>query len=217
MLLCNPCNPTGKVFTLEELQTIAGFAADHDLLIFCDETYENLVWPGHRHISIGSLADARDRTVTVTSMGKTYSVTGWRVGYLAAEEALTNELRKMHDFHTVTAPHPFQVALARALDELPPEFYQRLRDEYWARKQILVRRALPRRVELLRAGRIVLPVVRVQPGVRGRRRRILRAAAAGGRRGRSGRIGILSLPVAGSAADAVHVFEIPNDYGRSGT
>src|SRR5438270_3742567 len=137
VLLCNPCNPTGKVFTREELETIASFAADHDLLIFCDETYEQLVWPGHRHISIGSLAEARDRTVTVTSMGKTYSVTGWRVGYLAAEEALTNELRKMHDFHTVTAPHPFQVALARALEELPEDFYHRLRTEYQARKQIL--------------------------------------------------------------------------------
>jgi aminotransferase len=136
VLLCNPCNPTGKVFTRAELETIAAFAAAHDLLIFCDETYEQLVWPGHQHVSIGSLADARDRTVTVTSMGKTYSVTGWRVGYLAAEESLTNELRKMHDFHTVTAPHPFQVALARAL-ELPEEFYQRLRAECWARKQIL--------------------------------------------------------------------------------
>jgi aminotransferase len=136
VLLCNPCNPTGKVFTKEELETIAAFAAAHDLLIFCDETYEQLVWPGHRHISIGSLPDARDRTVTVTSMGKTYAVTGWRVGYLAAEESLTNELRKMHDFHTVTAPHPFQVALAKAL-ELPEEFYDRLRNEYWARKQIL--------------------------------------------------------------------------------
>jgi aminotransferase len=137
VLLCNPCNPTGKVFTREELETIARFAAAHDLLIFCDETYEHLVWPGHEHISIGSLAEARDRTVTVTSMGKTYSVTGWRVGYLAAEESLTNELRKMHDFHTVTAPHPFQMALARALEELPEEFYDRLRAEYWERKQIL--------------------------------------------------------------------------------
>jgi aminotransferase len=137
VLLCNPCNPTGKVFTREELETIASFAAAHDLLIFCDETYEQLVWPGHRHISIGSLSEARNRTVTVTSMGKTYSVTGWRVGFLAAEETLTNELRKMHDFHTVTAPHPFQLALARALNELPAAFYQRLRAEYWERKQIL--------------------------------------------------------------------------------
>ncbi|MBK9168124.1 MAG: aminotransferase class I/II-fold pyridoxal phosphate-dependent enzyme [Bryobacterales bacterium] len=136
IILCNPGNPTGKVLTPEELETVAAFAADRDLLIFADETYEYLVWPGHRHVSIGTLPAAKDRTVTVTSMGKTYSVTGWRVGYLVAHESLTDELRKMHDFHTVTAPHPFQVALARALD-LPESFYQRLRDEYWARKEIL--------------------------------------------------------------------------------
>jgi aspartate/methionine/tyrosine aminotransferase len=136
VLLCNPCNPTGKVFSREELETIAQFAAGHDLLIFTDETYEYLVWPGHRHVSIASLPAAANRTVTVTSMGKTYSVTGWRVGYLVAEDSLTDELRKMHDFHTVTAPHPFQVALAAAT-EFPEEFYQKLRNEYWERKQLL--------------------------------------------------------------------------------
>ena len=136
IILCNPGNPTGKVLTRGELEIVAQFAADRDLLIFSDETYEYLIWPGHRHVSIGSLPAARDRTVTVTSMGKTYSATGWRVGYLVAHESLTNELRKMHDFHTVTAPHPFQVALAHALD-LPESFYQRLRDEYWGRKEIL--------------------------------------------------------------------------------
>ncbi len=136
LLLCNPCNPTGKVFRREELRTIVEFAAEHDLLIFADETYEYLVWPGHRHISIASLPGAAGRTVTVTSMGKTYSVTGWRVGYLVAEESLTQELRKMHDFHTVTAPHPFQVALARAM-ELPPSFYDRLRADYQERKELL--------------------------------------------------------------------------------
>ncbi len=138
VLVCNPCNPTGKVFRREELDTIASFAADHDLLIFSDETYESLVWDGHTHVSIASLPEAADRTVTVISMGKTYSVTGWRVGYVVAEESLTNELRKMHDFHTVTAPHPFQIALSHALD-LPDEFYERLRTEYWTRKQVLAR------------------------------------------------------------------------------
>jgi aminotransferase len=136
VLLSNPCNPTGKVFTRAELETIVDFAAARGLLIFCDETYEYLVWPGHRHVSIASLAGAAARTVTVTSMGKTYSVTGWRVGYVAAEESLTNELRKMQDFHTVTAPHPFQIALARAL-ELPAGFYERMREDYLARKQTL--------------------------------------------------------------------------------
>ncbi|MGA2881120.1 MAG: pyridoxal phosphate-dependent aminotransferase [Bryobacteraceae bacterium] len=136
ILLCNPCNPTGKVFTLDELQIIAQFAAGHDLLIFADETYEYLVWPGHRHLSIGSLPMARDRTVTVTSMGKTYSVTGWRVGYVVAQNEITEQIRNMHDFHTVTAPHPFQVALAGAL-ALPDEFYDKLRREYWERKELL--------------------------------------------------------------------------------
>jgi aminotransferase len=136
VLLCNPCNPTGKVFKLDELQTIAEFAADHDLLIFADETYEYLVWEGHRHVSIGSLPAARDRTVTVTSMGKTYSVTGWRVGYVVAQDEIVEQIRNMHDFHTVTAPHPFQVALAGALG-LPDEFYDKLRHEYWERKELL--------------------------------------------------------------------------------
>jgi len=136
ILFCNPCNPTGKVFTRDELETIAQFAADYDLLIFADETYEYLVWSGHRHISIASLPIARDRTVTVTSMGKTYSVTGWRVGYVVAQDEITEQIRNMHDFHTVTAPHPFQVALAGAL-ALPDEFYVKLRREYWERKQLL--------------------------------------------------------------------------------
>jgi aspartate/methionine/tyrosine aminotransferase len=86
---------------------------------------------------------AAHRTVTVTSMGKTYSVTGWRVGYVVADEPLTDEIRKMHDFHTVTAPHPLQIALARAID-LPESFYDRVRSEYLERKAILceaVRRA----------------------------------------------------------------------------
>ena len=136
LVFCTPCNPTGKVFTRAELLTILDFAADHDLLIFADETYEQFTWSGHRHVSIASLPGAQDRTVSVHSMGKTYSVTGWRVGYLVASEALTEELRKVHDFHTVTAPHPFQIALAKALS-LPESFYDRLRSEYFSRKAIL--------------------------------------------------------------------------------
>jgi aspartate/methionine/tyrosine aminotransferase len=137
ILLCNPCNPTGKVFTRDELQAVVDFAIARDLLIFCDETYEYLVWEGHRHISIATLPGAAERTVTVTSTGKTYSVTGWRVGYVVAEETLTNELRKMHDFHTVTAPHPLQLAVARAMDELPDSFYERQRSSFAERKRVL--------------------------------------------------------------------------------
>lgn len=137
ILLCNPCNPTGKVFTRDELQVVVDFAVARDLLIFCDETYEYLVWEGHRHVSIATLPGAAERTVTVTSTGKTYSVTGWRVGYVVAEETLTNELRKMHDFHTVTAPHPLQLAIARAMDELPDSFYERQRSSFAERKRVL--------------------------------------------------------------------------------
>ena len=136
ILICNPWNPTGKVFRRDELETVVQFAADRGLLIFCDETYEYLVWPGREHVSIASLPGAWERTVTVTSMGKTYSVTGWRVGYVVADDPLTDEIRKMHDFHTVTAPHPFQAALARAID-LPAEFYENVRREYLERKSIL--------------------------------------------------------------------------------
>src|SRR5207248_10963031 len=107
VVLSTPCNPTGKVFTRAELETILSFATERDLLVFAYETYEYLLWAGHRHVSIASLPGAEDRVVSVHSMGKTYSVTGWRVGYLVAHERLTEELRKIHDFHTVTAPHPF--------------------------------------------------------------------------------------------------------------
>jgi aminotransferase len=136
ILLSNPWNPIGKVFTREELQTILDFAIKHDLFIFRDETYEYLLAPGFQHVSIGALPGAMERTVTIISAGKTYSVTGWRVAYLVAPEPFAARLNVMHDFHTVTAPHPFQIAVAHAT-RLPDSYYQGLRDEYWHRKQIL--------------------------------------------------------------------------------
>ena len=136
ILLSNPWNPLGKVFTRDELETIVAFAVEHDLFIFSDETYEYLLGPGQKHVSIGSLPGADGRTVTIISMGKTYSITGWRVAYLVAPEEFAAKLNVMHDFHTVTAPHPFQIAVANAT-KLPPSFYQAMCDEYWARKELL--------------------------------------------------------------------------------
>lgn len=136
ILFSNPWNPVGKVFTREELQAIVDFAVDRDLFIFSDETYEYLLGPGREHVSIGSLPGAEGRTVTVISMGKTYSITGWRVAYLVAPAEFAAKLNVMHDFHTVTAPHPFQIAAANAT-RLPESFYRRVREEYWERKQIL--------------------------------------------------------------------------------
>lgn len=136
ILLSNPWNPIGKVFTRLELQTILEFAQKHDLFIFSDETYEYVLAPGYRHLSIGSLPGAAERTITIISAGKTYSVTGWRVAYLVAPEPFAARLNVMHDFHTVTAPHPFQIAIANAT-HLPDSYYEELSREYWERKQIL--------------------------------------------------------------------------------
>lgn len=136
ILLSNPWNPIGKVFTKEELEVILAFARKHDLFIFSDETYEYILAPGQRHVSIGSLPGAPERTVTIISAGKTYSVTGWRVAYLVAPEPFAARLNVMHDFHTVTAPHPFQIAVANAT-KLPDAYYQDLCREYWERKEIL--------------------------------------------------------------------------------
>lgn len=136
ILVCNPCNPTGKVFSRQELAQIARLAAEYNLLIFSDETYEYFTWDGRQHTSIGALPECRDRTATVISMGKTYSVTGWRVGYVVGHPSLIDKVAISHDFHTVTAPHPFQVALAGALS-LPESYHQRLHSEYCSRKQIL--------------------------------------------------------------------------------
>jgi aspartate/methionine/tyrosine aminotransferase len=137
LVLCNPCNPTGKVFSREELATILEFATDHDLLVFVDETYHQFIWDGATHISLCSLPGASDRVITIVSMGKTYSVTGWRVGYLVAPAPLVAQLSAVHDFHTITAPHPLQVALACALRELDSTFYQKVRHEYSVRKDLL--------------------------------------------------------------------------------
>lgn len=135
ILICNPCNPTGKVFTREELETIIDFAEQHNLLILSDETYERFIWRG-THISVASLPKAKRRTVSIFSMGKTYSVTGWRVGYVVAEDPCIGPIAVKHDFATVCAPHVCQLALAEAL-ELPESFYANMLRRYAERKRML--------------------------------------------------------------------------------
>jgi aspartate/methionine/tyrosine aminotransferase len=136
ILLCNPCNPTGKVFTREELEHISGFAERHNLLIISDETYERFIWRG-AHLSVASLPKAKGRTVSIFSMGKTYSVTGWRVGYVVADDPCIGPIAIKHDFATVCAPHVCQLALAAAL-ELPESFYSETLAGYAARKATLI-------------------------------------------------------------------------------
>ena len=129
IVLNTPCNPIGKVFTHEELKEIASLCCEFDCLAVTDEIYEHMIYDGHPHISIGSLPEMRDRTITVSGLSKTYSMTGWRLGYVIAPEYLANAIRKMHDFLTVGAPHPLQQAGVVAL-QLGQEYYRELVKKY---------------------------------------------------------------------------------------
>jgi aspartate/methionine/tyrosine aminotransferase len=141
IIICNPNNPTGKVFTLEEMEFIADLCREFDALCFTDEIYEHILYPRDgaeiRHISMAQIDGMRERTVIVNSMSKTYSVTGWRVGYCIAPPEITSGIRKVHDFLTVGAAAPLQTAGAYALT-LPPEYYDRLQAEYRARRDLLL-------------------------------------------------------------------------------
>jgi aspartate/methionine/tyrosine aminotransferase len=141
IIICNPNNPTGKVFTRKELEFIADLCREFDALCFTDEIYEHIIYPRSgadiTHISMAQLPGMRERTVIVNSMSKTYSVTGWRVGYCIAPPEITSGIRKVHDFLTVGAAAPLQAAGAYALS-LPPEYYDRLQSEYEARRDLLL-------------------------------------------------------------------------------
>jgi aminotransferase len=141
VILCNPNNPTGRVFTREEMEFIASLCREFDALCFTDEIYEHIIYPRAdreaEHISMAQLEGMRERTVVVNSMSKTYSVTGWRVGYVIAPPDITNAVRKVHDFLTVGAAAPLQSAGAFAL-RLPPRYYEELRRDYQRRRDMLL-------------------------------------------------------------------------------
>jgi aminotransferase len=137
IIVNTPNNPTGKVFTQEELSLIRDLCMEFDVLAITDEIYEHILYDGTRHISLASLDGMRERTVTINGMSKTYSVTGWRVGWAVAPEKITNAIRKVHDFLTVGAPAPLQEAGAMALS-LPAEYYAKLAEGYRGRRDHLV-------------------------------------------------------------------------------
>ena len=136
IVLNSPHNPTGKVFDRAELEALAALAIDHDLLVFTDEIYEHLVYEGE-HIPMATLPGMRERTVAVNSISKTYSLTGWRVGWVIAAPALTSGVRKVHDFLTVGAAAPLQAAATVALG-LPTAYYDALLAAYRERRDALV-------------------------------------------------------------------------------
>jgi aminotransferase len=141
IIICNPNNPTGKVFTRDEMEFIASLCQEFDTLCFTDEIYEHILYPREgaeiAHISMAQIQGMRDRTVIVNSMSKTYSVTGWRVGYCIASREITSAIRKVHDFLTVGAAAPLQAAGAYALS-LPPAYYDQLQKDYEARRDLVL-------------------------------------------------------------------------------
>jgi len=136
IVINTPHNPTGKVYSRAELELIAQLCMEHGAIAITDEIYEHLVYRG-RHVSIATLPGMAERTITISGASKTYSVTGWRVGWLIAPPALTAGIRKVHDFLTVGAAHPLQVAVAEAL-EFPPSFYIGLLGDYQERRDAFV-------------------------------------------------------------------------------
>jgi aspartate/methionine/tyrosine aminotransferase len=137
IILNTPNNPTGKVFTRKELELIRDLCVEYNVLAITDEIYEHILYESAEHISIASLDGMRDRTITINSLSKSYSVTGWRVGWAVAPPAITNAIRKVHDFLTVGAPAPLQEAGAVALS-LPPGYYRELADRYRMRRDHLI-------------------------------------------------------------------------------
>ena len=138
VIVNTPHNPTGKVFTRDELASIAGLCVEHDCVAITDEIYEYILYDGAEHVSIATLPGMRERTVTISGLSKTWSATGWRIGWCVAPVPITRAIRKVHDFLTVGAPAPLQEAAAEAL-AFPVEYFADLARDYRQRRDLLVR------------------------------------------------------------------------------
>lgn len=138
LILCNPSNPSGKVFTREELQLIADLAEKYDTYVITDEVYEHIVYRPHEHVYFASLPGMWERTLSCSSLSKTYSITGWRLGYIIACPRIAEVAKKVHDFLTVGAAAPLQEAVVPGL-RFGPDYYDWLRDTYTAKRDLLLR------------------------------------------------------------------------------
>ncbi len=135
LILCNPSNPCGKVFTYEELKIIADLAIKYDTFVITDEVYEHIVYEPHKHVYMATLPGMRERTIICNSLSKTYSITGWRLGYVIAPEEVVDRVKKVHDFLTVGAAAPLMEAAVVGL-EMPDSYYQELQAHYLHMKQL---------------------------------------------------------------------------------
>ena len=138
IIINTPNNPTGKIFTRSELQEIAALCQKWDVIAVTDEIYDHILYDGEKHVAMASLDGMAERTVTINSVSKTFSVTGWRVGWTVAPADLTSGIRKVHDFLTVGAAAPLQAAAAAAL-AMPQSYYQELASGYQGRRDRLMR------------------------------------------------------------------------------
>ena len=137
IIINSPSNPSGKVFSRSELEALAEVAIEHDLFVFTDEMYEYFIYDGARHISIATLPGMAERTITISGFSKTFSVTGWRLGYLAASERWLPAIAYFHDLLYVCAPSPLQHGAAAGLLQLPQSFYAEMAVEYQGKRDVI--------------------------------------------------------------------------------
>ncbi|MDY6792239.1 MAG: aminotransferase class I/II-fold pyridoxal phosphate-dependent enzyme [Thermodesulfobacteriota bacterium] len=137
IILCNPSNPCGKVFSREELEFIADLSMEYDVFVITDEVYEHIVYRPNRHRYMAALPDMFERTISCSSLSKTYNMTGWRLGYVIGSEAVIAGARKVHDFLTVGAAAPLQESAASAL-ELPLSYYEKLAADYTHKRKLFL-------------------------------------------------------------------------------
>jgi aminotransferase len=137
IIINSPSNPSGKVFSRNELEGLAEVAVEHDLFVFTDEMYEYFIYDGARHISIATLPGMAERTITISGFSKTFSVTGWRLGYLAASERWLPAIAYFHDLLYVCAPSPLQHGAAAGLLQLPQSFYADMTVEYQCKRDMI--------------------------------------------------------------------------------
>lgn len=138
LILCNPSNPCGKVFTKEELLFIAGLAQKYDTYVITDEVYEHIVYAPHKHVYFASLPGMWERTISCSSLSKTYSITGWRLGYTIAPEEITERIKKVHDFLTVGAAAPLQEAVIPGLN-FEQDYYDKLQATYTHKRDLFLK------------------------------------------------------------------------------
>ncbi|MDO4311826.1 MAG: aminotransferase class I/II-fold pyridoxal phosphate-dependent enzyme [Eubacteriales bacterium] len=137
LILCNPSNPCGKVFTKEELLVIADLAEKYDIYVITDEVYEHIIYEPNRHVYMAALPGMRERTIICNSLSKTYSITGWRLGYVMAPPEIADRVKKVHDFLTVGAAAPLMEAAVTAL-EFGDDYYKELQNHYTHMKNLFI-------------------------------------------------------------------------------